>query len=77
LAAVRIAAHHWGIKSIHLEDQYAVFVYTSGQLIAQLAAASGGRLRVVDAQSAYLPLDNGVAQPEMIFREVKSLLQRE
>ena len=77
LAEVRIAAHRWGIRSIHLEDQYAVFVYSSGQLIGQLAAASRGRLRVVDAQSAYLPLDTGLAQPEAIFGQVKSLLQRE
>ena len=67
----------WGIRSIHLEDQYAVFVYSSGAVIQQLAASSGGRLRVVDAESAYLPLSNGVAQPETVFGEVKSLLQRE
>jgi transcription-repair coupling factor (superfamily II helicase) len=77
LAEIRIAAHRWGIRSIHLEDQYAVFVYSSGQLIGQLAGLSGGRLRVVDAQTAYLPLDNGVAQPEAVFREMKSLLQRQ
>ena len=51
--------------------------YSSGELIQQLAALSGGRLRVVDGESAYLPLDNGVAQPEAVFGEVKSLLQRE
>ncbi len=77
LAGVRIAGHHWGITSIHLEDQYAVFRYSSPRQIEQLAATSGGRLRVVDAQSAYLPLEKGVAEPAAIFGEVKSLLQRE
>jgi transcription-repair coupling factor (superfamily II helicase) len=76
LAETRIAAHRWGIRSIHLEDQYAVLAYSSGQLIAKLAAQSGGRLRVVDAQSAYLPLEAGVTEPAAVFREVKSLLQR-
>jgi transcription-repair coupling factor (superfamily II helicase) len=77
LAEIRIAAYRWRITSIHLEDQYAVLVYSSGRHIQQLAAASGGRLRVVDTRSAYLPLETGVAQPELLLRDVKSLLQRQ
>jgi transcription-repair coupling factor (superfamily II helicase) len=75
LAEIRIAAHHWQITSIHLENQYAVFVYTSARRIQQLAAASRGRLRVVDGRSAYLPLDKALAQPELLFSELKALLQ--
>ena len=77
LAEIRIAAHRWQISSIHLEDQYAVFRYSSARQIQQLAALSGGRLRVVDAESAYLPLDKQVAPAESVLGEVKSLLQRE
>jgi transcription-repair coupling factor (superfamily II helicase) len=77
LAEVRIAAHRWAITSIHLEDLFAVFQYTSAGKIKQLAAASKGRLRVVDSRSAYLPLPQEVMTPEIIFREVKSLLQEE
>ena len=77
LAEIRIAAHRWQITSIHLENQYAVFVYSSARHIQQLAAASRGRLRVVDGRSAYLPLENEVAQPELLLREVKSLLQQQ
>jgi len=29
----------------------------------------------VDAQTAYLPLEEGVTQPEQILRRVKALLQ--
>ena len=76
LAEVRIAAHRWGIRSIHLEDQYAVFAYSSAPLARQLAASSGKRLRVVDAESAYLPLSEGLTTPAKILAEVKSLLQR-
>lgn len=76
-AEIRIAAHHWQIASIHLENQYAVFVYSSARHIQQLAALSGGRLRVVDGRSAYLPLEKEVARPELLLREVKSLLQRQ
>ncbi len=77
LAEVRIAAHRWKIRSIHVEDPYVVFYYASARAIQQLAAASEGRLRVVDDHSAYLPLEKGVAQPGTIFGEVKSLLRRE
>ena len=77
LAEVRIAAHRWGITSIHLEDLFAVFQYVSAAKIRQLAAASKGRLRVVDGRSAYLPLPQEVMTPKIIFHEVKSLLQEE
>ena len=76
LAEIRIAAHRWRINSIHLENQYAVFAYASGRLIQQLAAQSGGRLRVVDAQSAYLPLGTEVAPDGSALTQVKSLLQQ-
>jgi transcription-repair coupling factor (superfamily II helicase) len=76
LAEIRIAAHRWQITTIHLEDRYAVFRYTSGRRIQQLAAAGGGRLRIVDAQSAYLPLVAEIDQPQAVVEEVKSLLQR-
>jgi transcription-repair coupling factor (superfamily II helicase) len=77
MAEIRIAAHRWQIASIHIEDCYVVFQYASPREIQRLATLSGGRLRVVDGRSAYLPLEKGVAQAETILAEVKSLLQRE
>ena len=77
MAEIRIAAHRWRITTIHLEDPYAVFTYASGKRIQQLAALSGGRLRIVDNRSAYLPLENPTGSPESVLGEVKSLLQRE
>ncbi len=52
-------------------------VYTSEPRIRQLAAQSGGALRVVDGRTAYLPLDGSGAEPEALGRRVKSLLQPE
>ena len=72
--SLRIAAHRWGIQSIHLEDRYAVSRYTDQPLIRQLAAQSKGRLRVVDDRSAYLPLAEGVGDPEQILAAIESLL---
>ncbi len=77
VAEIRIAAHRWRITSIHLEKPFAVLSYASAERIAQLAAAGGGRLRVVDGRSAYLPLETEVTTPELVFRQLKSLLQRD
>jgi transcription-repair coupling factor (superfamily II helicase) len=75
LARVRIWAHRWGIREIRLEDRYAVFGYTSRDKLARLVNKSGGRLRIADAASAYLPLRATASDPAAIFTEVKSLLQ--
>ncbi len=77
VAELRIAAHRWRIESIHLEPPYVVFRYRSDRLIRELAAQNGGKLRVVDSQSAYLPLEGDKESPESIRRQVKSLLQPE
>jgi transcription-repair coupling factor (superfamily II helicase) len=74
---VRIAAHRWRIDSIHLEEPYMVFTYQSARLMQKLASSSGGRLRVVDGRSAYLPLDHAGREPNSLLGEVKSLLQSE
>jgi transcription-repair coupling factor (superfamily II helicase) len=61
LARLRVRAHNWGIADIHLEDNYAVLMYTQRPKIEQLAARSRKQLRVVDAKSAYLPLKNALS----------------
>jgi transcription-repair coupling factor (superfamily II helicase) len=75
LAELRIAAHDWRIETIHVEPPYVVFRYRSARLIQELAAQHGGKLRIVDSQSAYLPLEGDKESPESIRRQVKSLLQ--
>jgi transcription-repair coupling factor (superfamily II helicase) len=75
LAELRIAAHQWQIRSIHLENQYAVLEYAPGSPIHRLAANSHGRLRVVDGQSAYLVLGREVTKEDTILDQLKSLLQ--
>ncbi|MCC6125326.1 MAG: transcription-repair coupling factor [Pirellulales bacterium] len=77
LAEVRIAAHRWRIDSIHLEEPYMVFTYQSACLIHKLASSNGGKLRVVDGRSAYLPLDHAAREPKSLLGTVKSLLQSE
>ncbi len=74
LAGLRIAARHWGVQRIHWEDQYLVLDYRSGGQIRRLADRSGGRLRVVDGRSAYLPLGQGVTASDGALEAAKSLL---
>ena len=75
LSRLRIFAHHWGIHVIRLEDDYAVFGYTSRQRIQELAQRQGRVLRIVDAKSAYLPLGKAVGDAEVTFERIKSLLR--
>jgi len=80
---LRIWAHGWYIRSIHQEGKYAVFGYADRQKIADLVDRSGGKLRIADAHSAYLPLNkkfrdtvrDTVRDTEAILSQVKSLLQ--
>jgi len=75
LAQIRIDAQRWLIESIRTENQYAVFRYASGSLIRQLASAHGGRLRIVDDQSAYVDLGQQLAHQDLILEAIKLLLQ--
>jgi transcription-repair coupling factor (superfamily II helicase) len=77
LAEIRLDAHYWQIHSIHIEEPYIVFTYASDRLIQQLAAANRGKLRIVDAKSAYLPMDQAVREPAGIHAILKSLLHWE
>jgi hypothetical protein len=63
------------VCEIRLEDRFAVLGYSSREQLARLVKHSGGRLRVADAVSAYLPLACDLADAAAIFAEVKSLLQ--
>jgi transcription-repair coupling factor (superfamily II helicase) len=77
LKRLQIAAARWQVDDIHLEDSFAVLGYRHPQRIKQLAALSGGRLRVVDGKAAYLPLPDRQSPPMEVVRLLKSLLQAE
>ncbi len=75
LAKLRIWAHGWLVDAIYLEEGYLVLRYGDRRRIEQLAEKSGGRLRIVDGQSAYLPLGKKVMQSGQVISTVQSLLQ--
>ncbi|HWB08351.1 MAG TPA: transcription-repair coupling factor [Pirellulales bacterium] len=74
-AEVAILSQAWQIDAMHLEDMYVVFIYKNRSRINELARQSGGRLRVVDARSAYLPMGKAVPPPDELYELVKSVLQ--
>jgi transcription-repair coupling factor (superfamily II helicase) len=74
---LKIEAAIWQIGEICLEDRFLVFRYTNRTRIEQLARANGRKLRVVDHNSAYLPLTEGVTDADAILATAKSVLQRQ
>jgi len=76
LKRLQLLAQPWQIDNLHLEPGYLVLGYRNAGKIRQLVRASGGRLRVVDQRSAYLPLADEVAQGRKLLVVVKSLLQQ-
>ena len=75
LARLRIWAHRRRIDAIHLEGKYAVLTYADRRELDQLVARSGGKLRVADARSAYLPLGADEGDPAAVLARLKALLR--
>ena len=77
LVSLKVDAAVWQIESIFLEDRFLVFRYTDRARITQLAKLTHGRLRVVDAQCAYLEMDYGLADADRIYAQLRSVLRTE
>ncbi|TWT78461.1 Transcription-repair-coupling factor [Posidoniimonas polymericola] len=75
LARLRVCAHQWGVQTVRREDNFLVFAYTERGKVRELVERSGGRLRIADAQSAYLPLNPGRTGVDDLLGEVKTLLR--
>src|SRR5262249_15118904 len=80
LAEIRLLAARWQVTHVRLEQQSAEFTdvvltYRSPRLIQKLAQRSEGRLRVVDAESAYLRLAPAEAEEETLYVGLKDLLR--
>jgi transcription-repair coupling factor (superfamily II helicase) len=75
LAELRLEAHQWRVRAIHVEDCYLVFRYRNRRLMERLAAQHAGRLRIVDGDSAYFPLSPSAAASEDLITLAKSILR--
>jgi transcription-repair coupling factor (superfamily II helicase) len=74
-AELRILAGRWQLERIHVEDEYAVLTYRSPQQIALLAQLRRGQVRIADARTAYVPLDEKRPKGAVVAQVLKSLLQ--
>jgi transcription-repair coupling factor (superfamily II helicase) len=82
-AEIRLLAARWQIAAIHLEPPMAeghkpvdvVLTYRQERKMRQLAARSGGRLRIIDAATAYYRLDGRERKPLALFACLKELLR--
>ncbi|MDR3620860.1 MAG: transcription-repair coupling factor, partial [Paludisphaera borealis] len=73
-AELRILAGNWKLDRIHVEGEYVVFTYRDTRRIETLARRNKGRVRVVDAKKAYVPLGDDPLKTPQIVAVVKSLL---
>jgi transcription-repair coupling factor (superfamily II helicase) len=74
-ARMRIRAHRRQIAAVHREDHYLVLNYRSRSALEPIERQAGGKLRVADAQSAYLPLGDRYGTPADPAQALESLLQ--
>jgi transcription-repair coupling factor (superfamily II helicase) len=82
-AEIRLLAARWQISAIHLEPPLAednkpvdlVLTYRQERKMRQLAARSGGRLRIIDGSSAYYRLETHERKPLPLFACLKELLR--
>ncbi|MBX9677442.1 MAG: transcription-repair coupling factor [Gemmataceae bacterium] len=84
LAELRILAERWQIPSVHLEGKTLedlagpvdiVLTYQSVKKIETLAKRSGGRLRIVDKESAYFRLRPPERNAMGLYRVLQELLK--
>ncbi|MBY0525488.1 MAG: transcription-repair coupling factor [Gemmataceae bacterium] len=81
LAELRLLATRWQVTNIRLETQAGdaavdvVLTYRNPRHIKKVADRSDGRLRIVDAQSAYLRVAPTEAEPAALYACLKVLLR--
>jgi transcription-repair coupling factor (superfamily II helicase) len=84
LAHLRLLAARWQIATVHLEGPAegsagptdVVLVYRSDRQIRRLADRSDGRLRVVDAESAYFRLKANEESLDALYETLERLLRK-
>jgi transcription-repair coupling factor (superfamily II helicase) len=82
-AEIRLLAARWQISGIHLEPPLAenhkpvdlVLTYRQERKMRQLAARSGGRLRIIDGSTGYYRLEARERKPLALFACLKELLR--
>ena len=74
LQELRISAHRLRIRAIRREQGFVVFHYVSREKIRRVAERSGNRLRIVDAETAYLPVERPEKDATALILSLRDLL---
>jgi transcription-repair coupling factor (superfamily II helicase) len=77
LASLRILAQYWQIDGVRLEEPYVVLHYRNPRRIKLLAELFPGQVRIVDEESAYLPIPFSSRDGRKLFDFVKEMLETE
>lgn len=75
IAELRMDAAIWQISAISTEQDYMVFEYAERGRMEHLARLNVGKLRIVDAQSAYLTIPAVAKTPQGLLNLAKSVLR--
>ena len=75
LRRMQLDAWQWGVRSIHLEDGYAVFSCTDRAKLQLLAGVSNGALRVVSAVQGCLLLDDPEATDDALLDQIQDVVR--
>jgi transcription-repair coupling factor (superfamily II helicase) len=75
LASLRIHAQYWQIDGVRLEEPYIVLHYRNPRRIKQLSELFPGEIRIVDDESAYLPIPFSSRDGRTLFEFVTGMLE--
>lgn len=75
LCALKLEATVWQIRAIFLEDKFLGLRFGDRARIGQMALARKGIMRIVDDETAYIPLKSTAIPPDKLLALVKSVLQ--
>ena len=75
LSNLKLEATVWQIKAIFLEGKFLGIRFNHRDRIEQLAKLRKGIIRIVDDETAYVPLKSTVIPPDKMLALVKSILQ--
>ncbi|HMB08413.1 MAG TPA: transcription-repair coupling factor [Isosphaeraceae bacterium] len=74
-AELRILAERWQLERIHVEDEYIVLTSRNPKRINTLAKLRPERVRIVDEETAYVPIEGKRPHGSVVAASVRPLLQ--
>jgi transcription-repair coupling factor (superfamily II helicase) len=74
LADIKLEAAIWQIQAIYLQDNFLGFRYGDQRRIEQLAGLRKGKIRIVDSETALIPLRSTAIDSDRLLALVKAIL---